>query len=122
MFLKIDNSSKYCNHFNSTIKALMEDYGDFIFIFKEHMVIIRGTGNHNYLLNVVKIKKEDSDNCFLVDILIENYKFECFTNISFQIFKHLRRFYPEFKDVDFPVNMAKFKAVDNAEDIIYTKE
>lgn len=122
MFLKIDDSSEYCNHFNSTIKALMEDYRDFIFIFKDHMVIIRGIENHNYLLSVVKIKKEDSDNCFLVDVLTENYKFECFTNISFQIFKHLRKLYPEFKDVNFPVNIAKFKAIDDSEDIIYTVE
>ncbi len=42
MFMKIDDSSEYCNHFNQTIKALMEDYRDFIFIFREHMVIIRG--------------------------------------------------------------------------------
>lgn len=122
MFFKIDDSSEYCNEFNRTIKDLMDDYKDFIFIFKDHMVIIRGIENHNYFLSVVKIKKEDNDNCFLVDILVENYKFECFTNISFQIFKHLRRFYPEFKNVDFPVNMAKFKVVGASEDIIYTEE
>ena len=98
----------------------MEGYRDFIFIFKDHMVIIRGIENHNYFLSVVKIKQEDTDNCFLVDVLVESYKFECFTNISYQIFKHLRVFYPEFKDIDFPVNMAKFKAVDCSEDILYT--
>jgi hypothetical protein len=59
MFLKIDDSSEFCNHFNRTIKALMDDYKDFIFIFNKHMVIIRGIENHNYILNVVKIKEED---------------------------------------------------------------
>jgi len=122
MFFKIDESSEYCNYFNTDIYALMDGYKDFVLVFNQHIVIVREMEKHNFELSVVEIKKENDDGTFLVNILIENIKFESFTNISYEIMQQLRKLYPEFDDLDFPIEKSKFKAVDNSEDILYTEE